>query len=325
MVLLFLKNFPMRHLWTKREIIDHLLTSDQIISFYLGEQVSLHKKICSPFRENDPKPSVAFYEHNGEIFWTDFGKNFTFRRDGIGFVRALFSDRYNEAVNRIYDDIILKKITPPKAGKSHEVTIPKTTLRSYLTSAERAYWADYEITAKDLVAEQIYALDSLAYNNRVVYESTLESPKFYYHFGEESFKIYMPLDRDDRFRSFNITGVIERYNTLPRNGDSLIITSSTKDSLVVKKVGHNAINPTGETTLKPILNKYTEWEERFKNIFIMLDNDKTGNASTEQLIAYSNWRWKKLPFSGAKDQSDLVKSRNLRNLAEQISYGKISI
>lgn len=308
----------MKHLWTKYDIIQHMLKSDQVISFYMGEPISLHRKMASPFRK-DPKPSLAFYETDeGDISWTDFGKPFSFKRDGIGFVMALFDMQFKEAVNKIYDDIILKKIVPPKASNTTASSLPLIKIREHFTSSESNYWKDYGISVSTLLHEQIYALDSLSYDMRIAFTSTLESPKFYYHFDEDSFKIYMPLDYNNRFRSFNIRGVVERYNTLPKNGDNLIITSSTKDSLVVKKLGYNAVNPTGETTLGPILAKYAEFEERFKNVYIMLDNDKTGCNSTDYLTAYSNWRWKKIPFHGAKDQSDLVKSTSIHNLAYQI-------
>ncbi len=308
----------MKHLWRKDEIIKERLTNDQIISFYMGTPISLRRKYNSPFRE-DPLPSLAFYEMKGEVMWTDFGLKINIPRDGIGFVMVLFSESYNDAIERIYNDIICKKITPPKANiEQKRSVVPDVLIRNHFTSSEKRYWAKYHIDTHDLLKENIYAMVKMSYGDKVLYSSSAESPKFYYHFGKESFKIYMPLDRVDRFRSFNIYNVIERYDTLPRNGKSLIITSSTKDALVIKKIGVPAIAPTGETTLVPVLSRYAELSSRFERIYIMLDNDMTGMNSSQYLEAYSNWRWKILPFSGAKDPSDLVCARGMNYLYNQI-------
>lgn len=308
----------MRHLWRKEEIVKKVLTSDQIIAHYIGGDISLTRKVSSPFRK-DPSPSLAFYEQDGEILWTDFGMPVRHRRDGIGFVMTLFNEHYKEAINRIYSDIIANNVIPPRINKDNvRSNVPNVRVREYFSSSEKQYWLQYGITYQDLLSENIYALQSLSYDDRLVFQSTMKSPKYQYHFDVNSFKIYMPLERVERFRSYNISTVIERYNTLPRNGDTLIITSSTKDALVIKKLGYHSCAPTGETSLRPILNKYSELSYRFKNIYIMLDNDPTGRHSTSYLEAYSNWRWKKIPFYGAKDVSDLVMSTSYRNLAMQI-------
>lgn len=308
----------MRHLWRKDEIVKKVLTSDQIIAHYIGGDISLTMKLSSPFRK-DPSPSLAFYEQDGEILWTDFGMSVGHRRDGIGFVMTLFNEPYRHAVSRIYNDIICARVTPPRINKDIiRSNTPDVLVREYFSNSEKNYWLRYGITYEDLLSEYIYALHALSYDTRVIYQSTVDSPKYQYYFGKNSFKIYMPLERVERFRSYNISTVIERYNTLPRNGDTLIITSSTKDAIVLKKLGYASCAPTGETALRPILNKYSELSYRFKNIYIMLDNDPTGRHSTSYLEAHSNWRWKKIPFYGAKDVSDLVMSTSYRNLATQI-------
>lgn len=309
----------MKHLWTKDEIIKQVLQSDQIIAFYLGEEVSLTRKVSSPFRD-DPSPSLAFYEQDGEVLWTDFGMPVKHRRDGIGFVMTMFGESYRKAVERIYEDIIKARITPPKANMERvRSNVPEVVVREYFSTSEKEYWMRYGITYQELISEKIYALQSLSYDGRKVFASTSESPKYQYYFGRDSFKIYMPLERAERFRSYNISDVIERYNTLPRNGEVLIITSSTKDALVLKKLGYSSCAPTGETALRPLLSKYPELSYRFRNIYIMLDNDATGRHSTSYLEAYSNWTWKPIKFFGAKDVSDLVMSTSYRNLANQIN------
>ncbi len=306
----------MTHLWTHAEIIAARLTDDQIISFYLGEPISFSRKYRSPFRD-DPNPSLAFYiNSNGEIRWTDFGMKVDHRRDGIGFVRTLFNLTCKQAIDKIYDDIIKRRITPAKAIiTTHHSTLPDIVIRNIFTTSELRYWQQYNISKKLLDDQQVYALGSLSYRGSTMFSSVAESPKFYYHFGKNSFKIYMPLEKITKFRSFNVYDVIEGYNCLPLQDDILIITSSTKDALSIKSIGFKSvISPTGETVLKNILLKYAEFSERFNRVYILLDNDKTGRNSTLHLEAYSNWKWKPIWINGAKDPSDLIKATSPSHL-----------
>ena len=311
----------MRHLWTKSEIIAARLTDDQIISFYFGEAISLNKKYRSPFR-NDPNPSLAFYiNSDGKIRWTDFGLKVEHVRDGVGFVRTLLRLTYQQAIDTIYDDIIKNRITPPKANtNTRQSTVPDILIRDVFTTYELKYWRQYNINKNLLADQHVYALGSLSYRGNVVFASTAESPKFYYHFGKNSFKIYMPMEKVTKFRSFNVSNIIEGYNSLPLCDDILIITSSTKDALAIKSVGfRSVIAPTGETVVRNLLNKYAEFSERFRKVYILLDNDATGKNSTRYLEAYSNWTWSPIWLYGAKDPSDLIKATSPNNLYHVIN------
>lgn len=215
-----------------------------------------------------------------------------------------------------YNLIVPKKLKPQ----------PKLSIRTNWMNYEWDYW---KFIDRSLLKEyDIYPTHELAYYNELGLGrnlgSTRESPGFTYLYDQtiESWKCYKPFEKGaDKWKSNNISKVIDGYKQLPDSGDTLIIVSSRKDLLTVRTyLGCWAICPTSETSFRNILEKEGELNERFKKIYVWLDADETGSMSTKKVVEKTNWNpiYPPLEFKGLgiKDQTDMVINRSPLFLTE---------
>lgn len=190
-------------------------------------------------------------------------------------------------------------------------------------------WDYWKFIDRSLLKEyDIYPTHELAYYNELGLGrnlgSTRESPGFTYLYDQtiESWKCYKPFEKGaDKWKSNNISKVIDGYKQLPDSGDTLIIVSSRKDLLTVRTyLGCWAICPTSETSFRNILEKEGELNERFKKIYVWLDADETGSMSTKKVVEKTKWNpiYPPLEFKGLgiKDQTDMVINRSPLFLTE---------
>lgn len=66
---------------------------------------------------------------------------------------------------------------------------------------------------------------------------------------------------------------------LPQKGDTLIITKSAKDVLVLYELGFHAVSLQSETSILSIAT-YRYLKTRFKHIILLMDSDRPGYNST---------------------------------------------
>jgi hypothetical protein len=193
---------------------------------------------------------------------------------------------------------------------------PKLSVRGNWHNYEWDYWSFIDRSL--LKTYDIYPTHELIYFSGGVAGRNIGScegsPGFTYLYdgAAESWKCYKPLEKgSDKWKSNNITNVIDGYKQLPQTGDTLVIVSSKKDLLVVKTyLGVDAIAPTSEGSWGNILKKARELNSRFRRILIWLDADETGYMNTKRLSYKTNWsgvyppKWYK--DNKLKDQTDMV-------------------
>ena len=261
----------------------------QIFEYYLGGVPS--NKINSPLR-NDVKPSfsVFFSEKWDRYMYKDFSSGE--RGNAFVFVMKLFGfTRITEAFNKIASDFSLsgfevdsgnsKKVSVSHSGERKRKKGLKTDIKVRIRSwknIDRKYWNDlYGFEKEELEYCNIYPISHYFLNGACVVAN-----KHAYVFVEEkdglqTFKIYQPFaDNGSKWFNNNDYSTWELWSQLPVKGKILVITSSRKDAIIIKKLFPSSkitscslqsenVNPKEQVIL--------ELKNRFEKIFVLYDND----------------------------------------------------
>jgi hypothetical protein len=264
-----------------------------IYSFYIGAELELKTAYPSPLRDDDDVPSFNLYQYKGEIFFKDHalaesGTVFKFVKLMFGYKTLL------DAYTRINLDFCLELI-----GGNTEIpcTGVKATLSSSFKEKESVqeirihskpkyskefiqFWKKWGIKLSLMESYFITEVNNVQYiyNKRtiVVYPKDFTIAYRIY----QKYKIYTPYgDKMKKFlNNFPIT-YIEGYLQLEYKNDFLIITKSTKEILFFRShFNWDAIAGKSETTM---IRRYMMLRlvQKYKYIFIWLDNDVAGQKS----------------------------------------------
>lgn len=301
-----------------------------IYSAFMGEEIQFHPhKYNSPLRSDrnyDRVPSLVFQlGSNGRVYYRDYGKSdmeHPSPPDAINFVAALKTAETgidmprHKAVDLIWDMMINNTEFPTRVVAADPGPRPKMTCLhdASLRDFELKYWHAHWITERYLQFFQVHGLDELiASNGNTVAESTPRDPGYVYRWSNEplAFQTYRPLTRDqkNKFRGQNNGHLLHGIDQLPQTADHLIIASSRKDVIILRRLGYLAVAPIGETTLKSLLAMIRELSGRFANIYILYDSDAAGEASARNLHNITDWHPIFIPRARLvcpKDPADLV-------------------
>lgn len=269
--------------------VKNILNDVEIFQFYFDE-IKLGKKFSAPYRR-DSSPSFVFYlTRHGELRFRDYGITQA-RGDAIEFVALMFDTSTTNACEKVWDELVLNPNYVPKKIKlvSDAQGIKATWRRKPYQQYELDYWYEIGVNEALLRYFNVYALKFLAFDDRIAWESFPSSPAYCYDFGVNRFKVYRPLDVDnDKFRGINNGKVIEGYDQLPPAGDHLIIHSALKETIAFRRAGYLGCNSSSESNINILLKKLPELKQRFPQIFVIFDLDKTGLSRAEELYYRSN-------------------------------------
>lgn len=248
-------------------------------------KIELNKHVHSPFR-NDPTPSFIVNYKNGDLLFKDFGGD---KKSGnlMQFVAELLHKDYNSALLAIANAgdyaYEINNFTPTPKIKKQSNTLITPIFRHY-NSIDVQYWSQYEIPLSLLVQYNIKPCKEVTiYKNDNVYTlySTRENPFYAYCFIKHptKFKIYMPY-ASNRFICNSGISIFEGWDQLNKSSETLFLTSSLKDVIVLRLLGYDAIAFQSESVNIPkeIIDTL---RKRFKDIYVFFDFDDTG-------ILYSN-------------------------------------
>lgn len=301
---------------------------------YFGEVV-VGEMYNSPLPgRRDYTPSFGLFEKDGVICWKDFALSEVSGNKAVNLLMEMRDMTYAEAMDMIENEIEPQFITNSvkayeKLRRCRKVkTLPFVSFSRKFKPYELAYWERFQITEEELLRDQVYAMRKLTYEGSdEVLESVEGDPAFVYWFSKSpaSFKIYRPqaeptiIPREglppkvisNKFRLHNTTGVIEGWNVLPQRPSKptrLPLVSSTKDRLVIKKLFQHALNPTGESSWQPLVEKKEELQRRGYHPVILYDADDPGWKATEKLMKETGWPGHDMRgrLNGEKDFSDFV-------------------
>lgn len=300
------------------------LDDTQIYHYYFGD-FDLTTKYESPFpHRRDPNPSFMFKNvgtfNDPKILWNDFGLTDIKYKDGIGFVMEFYQISRLEAVRKIWKDMVMNpKITLVKPRVKQPIKLPYEYTIQDIQDFEMKYWSRLWFTKEFLKFFNVHSMRSMRRLGKKLWATTKDNPTFIYLFSKsKAFKAYRPLDpRKDKFRGQNNGDILEGYNQLPRTGQHLIITSSLKDTMTLRKLGYLAVNPTSENSKRGLYKLIRELNYRFNNnIYILFDNDRPGINAAKSLARDTGWKVIMLPTWSTKDPSDLVmKTKNYLQLS----------
>ena len=276
---------------------------------YLGFDPDIRGTYSSPIREVDDTPSFSFYnaypDAGVEFLWKDgaLDKSGTI----VQLIMAMYGLTYTESLKKIDSDFKLgftdgkfsankKILTYKKPVKKEEAEIQ---VNSKATFSERglAFWNSFNVTLPTLEKYFVTELYGAVINNSQIGYKELA---FAYRIGDK-YKIYCPNNPKFKFVNNYPIKLAEGFFQLEKKSDTLIITKSLKDVMVLHELGYEAISPKSETTLLP--SQYFDWiNANYKKVRVLFDNDMKHNGD-------------KYPYdkvyvpldSGCKDISDYIK------------------
>lgn len=272
---------------TKEEILENL-NQIELLSYYLGI-TKLPCLINSPLRE-DKNPSFGIRTvDNDKIQFMDFKTAES--GDIFHLLGLLWNKNFKEVLEKISLDINKQNVFSVdycktkyknKNIKSTKIIL-ETKVRDF-KDYDLEYWSQYGISKEWLEFGDIYAIShiiAIKDNKRYI----IPADKYAYVYIENkdnqiSLKIYQPFNKKNKWLNNNDSSVWELWGKLPNNGESLIITSSRKDALCIwANTGIPSISLQSETYM-PKPHIIQQLKDRFKNIYILYDNDFTKESNT---------------------------------------------
>lgn len=301
------------------EDIANKVSEIEILNFYLGVK-DIPTIIRSPLRE-DNNPSFGLYSLNGsKIHFKDLA---TKESGGIyDLLSKMWDTDLITTLERINKDIpkfniINKTQTNNLQIKSTEVYNSNTDLLCKIRDWEFydiEFWKSYGITIEWLKFADVYPISHkiIIKNNK---KYIFKADKYAYAYverkeGKITLKIYQPYNTNGyKWSNKNDYSVISLWTKIPETGDKVCICASLKDALCLwanTGIPSIAIQGEGYNISQTASNNLSS---RFKNIYILLDNDEEGLKDGISLAEKTGFKNLVLPnIDNKKDVSDLYKS-----------------
>ena len=299
------------------------ISDADLVALYLG----IYKVPClipSPLRKDD-KPSFGLYSRDGiKIYWKDFA---TKERGGIyDLLCKMWNCDYTTALSIVERDIIKSNKRADKLlynsnklfaiSKKSNVRKSDSELKCKIREwkdYDLEYWQSYGVPLSFLKYAEVYPISHkiVCFGDK---EYVFGADKYAYAFverkeGKITIKIYQPFNKQGyKWSNKHDKTVVSLWTKIPKEGNKLVICSSLKDALCLwANTGIPALATQGEgySMSKTAIN---ELKKRYKQIYILFDNDKPGLQDGEKLSKETGFTNLVLPyFEGGKDVSDLYK------------------
>ena len=289
-------------------------TEFDILNYYFNVS-NIPQVISSPFRK-DNNPSFGIYTTDGiKVKYTDFA---TKEHGGIiDMLMKYWGVSYSSVLRRIWEDLpnfsnssTYRKSsignTPVHITSNSELEVRIRKWEDY----DIEYWESYGVTLEWLKYADVYPV-----SHKVLIKDgknyTFKADKYAYVYverkeGKITLKLYQPYSKRFKWLSKHDKSVISLWTKIPEYGDRMCICSSLKDALCLScQTGIPALAVQGEGY--NISNTaISELKRRYKNIYILLDNDEVGLKDGLKLSESTGFTNIILPyFEGGKDISDL--------------------
>ena len=295
------------------------VTEADILSYYLGV-TEVPCIINSPLRQ-DRRPSFGLYSPDRRrIYYTDLS---TRDRGGLfDLLGHMWNCSYKEVLTRINEDI-------SKFSDSASIhTYTPCTVRSTSTynrdtdlqckvrdwrDYDIEYWASYGISLEWLKYAEVYPISHkiiIKGGQRYVFGADKYAYAYVEHKeGKVTLKIYQPFNKAGyKWSNKHDRSVISLWTKVPEYGDKICICSSLKDALCLwanANIPSLSIQGEGYNMSDTAIS---ELKRRYKEIYILLDNDEAGLKDGLSLSESTGFTNVVLPkFEGGKDISDAFK------------------
>jgi len=291
-------------------------TEYDIYSFYMPKNFEIGRIMSSPFRD-DLHPSFGIFKSSktGALLFKDQATGDV--GNCFKFVSLLFNLKYGPAITKIWEEVVTKGVISPQGVEIRDYYKNKKTIvsvkRKNFTKTDDEYWGQYGITRDMLKKYDVFPIQRFWVNEFISkFEYTEDNPMYAYKIFN-SFKVYRPKTKlkKDKWRSGCGQYDIQGWDQLPWTGDTLVITKSLKDIIVLSLFGIPSIAPHGESTLLP-RNVVDQARKRFKTLVMLYDYDDGGLAGVKKMQKEYGIPYKFIPkhyleIYGVKDISDHIK------------------
>ena len=322
--------FPVEYTPESYEELQRYISDEEIFYHYFGAFENDHW-YPSPFRK-ETKPSFTISYYNGRWVWRDFGLS-NKPKHAINLVMKLYDLNLNQAVDRIYNDLVNDQGERVRATKKAPVAKEKNVSCKFwkLKDWEQEYWKDIGVNADACNHYNIKGGEIWNDNKRVMKGSEYQSyPCFIYVFDQPDriWKAYSPKAKEKQLKFFsnNITNHVQNYNELDNTHnfwgvkyttDVLFITSSYKDCIILNSLGYHAIAPHAESMfLAPWDIDYLK--TTFEHLYVFYDNDSTGITKCTEFTNQYKLNYINIPsgvtLNGVvcKDPDEIVRNFGLK-------------
>lgn len=284
---------------SKDNIYSHVNDYD-IFRYY----ISNFKTIGSLFRSEirvDKNPTCCISKYGEKLLYVDFADIESKGLDVFAYIQKKYNCTFHKALDIISIDFNLPFILnyyetntlnrEPAPIYNLDITklepVSKSTIQvktTEFTSIDKLYWYDrYDITVKDLKRFNVFSLKYYIQNGNLrSFSKHLYGYYFGFVDGLHMWKTYYPHgDKKNKWSTNCGDKIIQGYEQLPETGDTLIITKSLKDIIILHKLGIPAIAPQAENHLIPA-ELIQSLRTRFNHIYVLFDNDATGVKSAQK-------------------------------------------
>jgi len=307
---------------------------NQIFYAYFGDFIPYKKSYNSVFRKDRSASTGFFFGDSGELVYYDLGTGENL--NCFAFVAKMYGIKYGEAIRKVACDFGLiqceglhfekKEINnsinfEKKNKEEREIQI----IPAVWNLKHAKYWRQYGITKEELEKEHVYAVDKLFIDKNLIVNKN-DVLRFAYVVsvkGKGYMKIYSPYaDKFKWISNINLNTPFG-WDTLNLDSETVYVTKSLKDMIVLKKIFPSVISTQNESegALNSGLVKFLC--KNFKKRIIVFDNDAVGVENckkfNEKGFGYFNIP-KDYIYEGIKDPSDFVAAygiEKLKNLFKQ--------
>lgn len=301
-----------------KEVLN-ITTEVNIASHYLGIN-NIPIVINSPLRI-DNNPSFGIFSPDGvKVKYIDFSTKDS--GDIFDLLRKMWNISLNEVCAIICNDFskfkgdisVIKSVPTCQVsgiGK-HSNSELKCKVRDW-RNHDIEYWTSYGISLQWLKYAEVYPISHkiiIKGGNRMIFGADKYAYAYVEHKeGETTLKIYQPYNKEGfKWANKHDKSVISLWTKVPEYGDKICICSSLKDALCLwANTGIPAIAIQGEGYTMSN-TAISELKRRYKEIYILLDNDEAGLQDGEKLSKSTGFTNIVLPKEyGTKDIADLYK------------------
>lgn len=314
-----------------KELIESKISQETLMATYYG--VPIHKGLFKSKFRTDNNPTVCYYKNNkGRLIVKDFGSDFC--GDWLYVVQYKFNCDFVKALLIAANDFgIVKNSTLVANPIKVESTILEPVQSSIIQVEIRSFqqyeldwWLSYGITENTLKRFKVFSCKNIWINGKLFHLETPNQKIFGYYGGIknniELWRLYFAGNRKFKFLSNWEKTKIQ--GLLPKNGgNTLVITKSLKDVMLLYELGVTAIAPNSEN-LFVTDSQLEQLKQKFKNIVVCYDNDLPGIEGMNRIKkAHPELKFIFIPRKyGAKDISDFYKKYNKNKTLELINKAK---
>jgi hypothetical protein len=309
------------------------VSQQEIFESFLNLPVIPGKKYCSPLRKDD-NPTCEYRYANDKLYFIDYSGDFS--GDCFDAIQRMYGINYYQALQVVAQRFNLAD-TSISVSKQPVSIVSKDSFKSYRTieimvrdwnDNDFHYWNKFEIDLKTLQFFNVYPCRYVFIDGEVVYRYFDTDPAYAYRFDIGKYKVYFPFRTRMESRFLSNTTHIQGLNQLPSSGNTLILTKSMKDIMVLRRFGFFSIAFQSETII-PKPEDIEQFLSNWKRIFSFYDFDRAGIKSSNKMrklygikpIFLTNGRFNTYDY-GAKDPAEFVEKHGKNQAFKLIKLWK---